>query len=213
MTGDEPATYSQALKKDTAKMFPEIIAGLDIDHPFADKPQDKQTKKGDDDDEDEDDDLKEQSPIAAAAKAGGSVVDEQEAEEEDENAGYMEQEEIVIKKGKKLKQVKQIKLREYNIQQPDYALTPQSTLVYHQERITMIHEESCQSRVKTIPGDLLPGEIVDTLAANGKESEESKQSNGTAKPVLTKPQTLQIDAPLITPEQLFDFQITQVRIF
>jgi len=28
----------------------------------------------------------------------------------------MEQEEIVIKKGKKLKQVKQIKLRDYNIQ-------------------------------------------------------------------------------------------------
>ena len=129
----------------------------------------------------------------------------------------MEQEEIVIKKGKKLKQVKQIKLRDYNIQQPDYALPPpQSTLVYHQERVTMIHEESCQSRVKTIPGDLLPSEIVvDTSAANGKENkEESKQQNATtAKPVLTKPQTVQIDAPLITPEQLFDFQITQVRIF
>jgi len=41
----------------------------------------------------------------------------------------------------------------------------------------MIHEESCQSRVKTIPGDLLPSEIVvDTSAANGKENkEESKQ--------------------------------------
>lgn len=36
-------------------------------------------------------------------------------DENDENAGYMEQEEIVIKKGKKLKQMKQIKLREYNI--------------------------------------------------------------------------------------------------
>ena len=37
-------------------------------------------------------------------------------EDVDEGAAYMEQEEIVIKKGKRLKQVKQIKLREYNIQ-------------------------------------------------------------------------------------------------
>lgn len=50
-------------------------------------------------------------------------VDTMEDEKEDETAGYMEQEEIVIKKGKKLKQMKQIKLREYSIQQPDYALT------------------------------------------------------------------------------------------
>ena len=41
---------------------------------------------------------------------------ETDEEQEDETAGYMEQEEIVIKKGKKLKQVKQIKLRDYNIQ-------------------------------------------------------------------------------------------------
>ena len=53
----------------------------------------------------------------------------------------MEQEEIVIKKGKKVKQTKQIKLREYNIVQPDYATT--GTLVYHQDRIAVIHEESC----------------------------------------------------------------------
>ena len=43
-------------------------------------------------------------------------VTDTDDEQEDETAGYMEQEEIVIKKGKKLKQVKQIKLREYNIQ-------------------------------------------------------------------------------------------------
>ena len=62
----------------------------------------------------------------------------------------MEQEEIVIKKGKRLKQQKRIKLREYDIQQPDYCSSPGSTLVYHQDRITMIHEESCQSRLKTV---------------------------------------------------------------
>ena len=75
----------------------------------------------------------------------------------------------------------------------------------------MIHEESCQSRVKTIPGDLLPSEIVDTATTVGKDTEESK-SNGRPLP-QARPSTLQIDAPLITPEQLFDFQIAQVRIF
>ena len=45
----------------------------------------------------------------------GVTETEEEEEPEDETAGYMEQEEIVIKKGKKLKQMKQIKLREYNI--------------------------------------------------------------------------------------------------
>ena len=54
------------------------------------------------------------------------------------------------------KQMKQIKLREYNIVQPDYAKTPGATLVYHQDRLTQIHEESCKSYVKTIAGDLLP---------------------------------------------------------
>ena len=44
-----------------------------------------------------------------------SRATETDEEQDDETAGYMEQEEIVIKKGKKLKQVKQIKLREYNI--------------------------------------------------------------------------------------------------
>ena len=77
----------------------------------------------------------------------------------------------------------------------------------------MIHEESCQSRVKTIPGDLLPGADIDTKGNNSKETEESKtKSSGAAKdgsgaPTTqpARPQTLQIDAPLITPEQLFDF--------
>lgn len=40
------------------------------------------------------------------AAGGGAPVGTTETDEEDETAGYMEQEEIVIKKGKKLKQVK-----------------------------------------------------------------------------------------------------------
>jgi hypothetical protein len=61
-----------------------------------------------------------------------SQYDQQIMEEEnEEGAGYMEQEEIVIKKGKKLKQQKLIKLRDYDIQQPDYCVTPGATLVYH----------------------------------------------------------------------------------
>jgi len=46
-------------KKDTPKL-PDIIAGLDIDRPFADKPQEKQNIA---------DDLEDESPIAAAAAA------------------------------------------------------------------------------------------------------------------------------------------------
>ena len=71
------------------------------------------------------------------------VYDSATDDDDDEDGAYMEQEEIVIKKGKKVKQTKQIKLREYNIVQPDYATSPGAQLVYHQERITMIHEESC----------------------------------------------------------------------
>ena len=100
----------------------------------------------------------------------------------------MEQEEIVIKKGKKLKQQKLIKLRDYDIQQPDYCLTPGATLVYHQDRITMIHEESCQSRIKTIQGDMLP-EALD--AKNKGKDEEQKEAQ-------KKSSTFQIDSPIIT---------------
>lgn len=76
----------------------------------------------------------------------------------------------------------------------------------------MIHEESCQSRVKTIPGDLLPSTDIDTKGSNGKETEETKTKSsganagsGAQATAPARPQTLQIDAPLITPEQLFDF--------
>ena len=84
----------------------------------------------------------------------------------------MEQEEIVIKKGKKVKQTKQIKLREYNIVQPDYANTPGAQLIYHQDRIVMIHEESCQAKTKTIPGDLLPEMQQQTTPADEQPKEE-----------------------------------------
>ena len=51
-----------------------------------------------------------------------------------------------------------------------------STLVYHQDRLTMIHEESCQSRVKNVASDLLP-EVKDSSA---KEGEESKNAGGAS---------------------------------
>lgn len=72
-----------------------------------------------------------------------ALNDSIEVEKDEEGDAYMEQEEIVIKKGKKVKQTKQIKLREYSILQPDYALTPGAVLVYHQDRLTQIHEQSC----------------------------------------------------------------------
>lgn len=81
---------------------------LDIDHPFADKP----SKKACEGESESEKSPQDQTPKIIKV---GSVDDEEAEEDEDENAGYMEQEEIVIKKGKKLKQVKQIKLREYNI--------------------------------------------------------------------------------------------------
>ena len=120
----------------------------------------------------------------------------------------MEQEEIVIKKGKKIKQTKQIKLRDYTIVQPDYATTPGAVLIYHQERQTMIHEESCQAKTKTIPGDLLPEMQQQKLPAEELDKKDEKRPT-----VSQKPSTLQIETPLITPEQLFDFHIAQVRIF
>ena len=58
----------------------------------------------------------------------------------------------------------------------------------------MIHEETCKSHVKTIPGDLLPSADIET-----KETEESK-ANGKPSEAPKRPTTLQIEAPLITPE-------------
>jgi len=60
-----------------------------------------------------------------------SQDDKIQEEENEDGAGYMEQEQIIIKKGKKLKQQKLIKLRDYDIKQPDYCLTPGGVLVYH----------------------------------------------------------------------------------
>ena len=57
----------------------------------------------------------------------------------------------------------------------------------------MIHEESCETRSKTIAGDLLPESTVDNKA-NSDEENKSGAKN------LTKPSTLQIHAPLITSE-------------
>lgn len=52
--------------------------------------------------------------------------------------------------------------------------------------------------MKTIAGDLLP-EMEHMTAAQSKERVESENK---------RPSTLQIETPLITPDQLFDFQIT-----
>ena len=118
----------------------------------------------------------------------------------------MEQEEIVIKKGKKVKQTKQIKLREYNIQQPDYAQTPGAVLIYHQDRLTQIHEESCQAKVKTVAGDLLPegSQAVPADASANKPTTATSQDQSGAKTPTNKskkekPPTVQIETPLITP--------------
>ena len=56
----------------------------------------------------------------------------------------------------------------------------------------MVHEESCQSRAKTIAGDLLPAESAEPGTIANEEQKEAKS--------LRKPSTMQINTPLITPE-------------
>ena len=107
----------------------------------------------------------------------------------------MEKEEIVIKKGKKVTQTKQIKLREYSILQPDYALTPGAVLIYHQDRLTQIHEESCQAKVKTVPGDIFPEGSqatppVDTTNSDPTAANGQEQTTKTPKAKKEKPPTV-----------------------
>lgn len=62
------------------------------------------------------------------------------------------------------------------------------------DRIVRLHEDACQYRVKQSDGE--------------RPLEGGEKPTGSQ---LDRP--IEIDKPLITPEQLFDFQITQVKIF
>ena len=124
----------------------------------------------------------------------------------------MIEEEIIYSKGKQRIKQKIIKLRDYDIQQPDYAQG--GILVYHIDRITKLHEDDQRYTVIQKPSTTDATAAADPVAQGQAKTDEQDKSAAEEKvqPVEQKPE-LVISAPLITQDQLFDFQITNIKIF
>ena len=101
-------------------------------------------------------------------------------------------------KGKKFKKPQPIQLREMQeITQPDYA--EKATLVYHIDRITKLSDAAMNP-----PPEPKPSKEKKPAEQNGEQKKEDEKSE-------LQPTT--IYQPPITNEALYDFQITQVRLF
>lgn len=120
------------------------------------------------------------------------IEQEEKKKEDDLDSNHVIEEEIIYSKGKQRIKQKIVKLRDYDIQQQDYAHS--GVLVYHIDRVTMLHEDDQRYEViKNHEGD----------QQNSSSSDKKKEKNGQGEEKVStfgvqKYSGIYISAPLIT---------------